>query len=170
MRYRLRTLLNWLGWSQQATSVELSADRFTDRVQNALKSAGEESSRFNHEYIGPEHLMLALLRDGRGVAVHILQNLSGDVSRIQNEIEQLIIAGPKQANRFVVKPMTPRAKRILEYAQEEAQSLRHNYVGTEHLLLGILREPDCLPACVLISFGVSRDGVRQELLKTLGDA
>src|SRR5687768_16711803 len=113
MRFRLRTLLNWLGWGQQAACVEWSDDRFTDRVRSALKPSAEESSRFNHEYIGPEHLMLALLKDGRGVAVHILQNLIGDASRIQSEIENLIIVGPEQRNRLVVKPMTPRAKKVL---------------------------------------------------------
>jgi ATP-dependent Clp protease ATP-binding subunit ClpC len=179
MRYRLRSLLTWLGWGRRATVVEpqqpnsavtteFANDRFTDHLKKVLLISNEESQRLHHEYVGTEHLLLGLLKEGSGVGAHVLQQVSGDVGKIQKEMETLIVRdkGKKVLNGTL--PLTPRAKRAIDYARVEARNLNHDYVGTEHLLLGLLHEPENVPVQVLLLLGIDYATVRQAILSTLG--
>jgi len=177
MRYRLRTLLAtllvWRPWGQRRQLIvvpEISGARFTDRVRKVLLLANYESGRLNHEYIGPEHLLLAVLQEGSGVAATALRNVSGDRGRIEREMERWIIRGPAVTSSSLsgMRPMTPRAKRVIEHAKEEAQMLNHDFVGTEHILLGVMREHESLPVQVLLSLGIDATMVRREVRSILG--
>jgi ATP-dependent Clp protease ATP-binding subunit ClpC len=180
MRNGLRKLLTWFHCGRQvgsveprrptAKSVETLDDRFTDRLKNVLSLANEESRRLNHEYIGTEHLLMGLVKEGSGVAALALKELSGDVGRIQRVCEKVIIRGPEKQDWVGKRPMTPRAKRAIDYAREEARNLNHDFVGTEHLLLGLLREPENFPVQVLLNLGIEPAAVRQKLLSILGRA
>ena len=112
-------------------------ERFTDRARKVMQLANQEAQRFNHEYIGTEHVLLGLVKEGSGVAANVLKNLDVDLRKIRLEVEKIVQAGPDMVTMGKL-PQTPRAKKVIEYAMEEARNLNHNYVGTEHLLLGLL--------------------------------
>jgi ATP-dependent Clp protease ATP-binding subunit ClpC len=142
-------------------------ERFTDRARKVMALANQEAQRFNHEYIGTEHILLGLVKEGSGVGANVLKNLDVDLRRVRLEVEKLVKSGPDMVTMGKL-PQTPRAKKVIEYAIEEARNLNHNYVGTEHLLLGLLREHDGVAAQVLINLGLKLEEVREEVLNLLG--
>ncbi len=142
-------------------------ERFTDRARKVMALANQEAQRFNHEYIGTEHILLGLVKEGSGVGANVLKNLGVDLRKVRLEVEKLVKSGPETVTMGKL-PQTPRAKRVIEYAIEEARQLNHNYVGTEHLLLGLLREQDGVAAQVLMNLGLKLDDVREEVLNLLG--
>jgi ATP-dependent Clp protease ATP-binding subunit ClpC len=142
-------------------------ERFTDRARKVMGLANQEAQRLNHEYIGTEHILLGLVKEGSGVGANVLKNLDVDLRKVRLEVEKLVKAGPEMVTMGKL-PQTPRAKKVIEYAIEEARSLNHNYVGTEHLLLGLLREQDGVAAQVLRNLGLKLDEVREEVLNLLG--
>ena len=142
-------------------------ERFTDRARKVMALANQEAQRFNHEYIGTEHILLGLVKEGGGVGANVLKNLDLDLRKIRLEVEKLVKSGPDMVTMGKL-PQTPRAKKVIEYAIEEARSLNHNYVGTEHLLLGLLREQDGIAAQVLMNLGLKLEDVREEVLNLLG--
>ena len=129
--------------------------------------ANQEAQRFNHDYIGTEHILLGLVKEGSGVGANVLKNLGVDLRKVRLEVEKLVKSGPEMVTMGKL-PQTPRAKRVIEYAIEEARNLNHNYVGTEHLLLGLLREQDGVAATVLLNLGLKLEDVREEVLNLLG--
>ncbi len=142
-------------------------ERFTERARKVMALANQEAQRFNHEYIGTEHILLGLVKEGSGVGANVLKNLGVDLHKVRLEVEKLVKAGPDMVTMGKL-PQTPRAKKVIEYAIEEARNLNHNYVGTEHLLLGLLREQDGVAAQVLINLGLKLEEVREEVLNLLG--
>ncbi len=142
-------------------------DKFTERVRKVMFLAREESGRLQHDYIGTEHLLLGLVREGEGIAVAVLINLGLDLDQIRKAIEDTIPA-PGGTALIGEVPFTPSAKKVLELAVEEARSLGHSYVGTEHLLLGLIKEAEGIAARVLVRLGADTDKVRGETLKLLG--
>jgi ATP-dependent Clp protease ATP-binding subunit ClpC len=142
-------------------------ERFTDRARKVMALANQEAQRLNHEYIGTEHILLGLVKEGSGVGANVLRNLDVDLRRVRLEVEKLVKAGSEMVTMGKL-PQTPRAKKVIEYAIEEARNLNHNYVGTEHLLLGLLREHDGVAAQVLINLGLKLEDVREEVLNLLG--
>ncbi|MEN0020158.1 MAG: ATP-dependent Clp protease ATP-binding subunit, partial [Planctomycetota bacterium] len=142
-------------------------ERFTDRARKVMALANQEAQRFNHEYIGTEHILLGLVKEGSGVGANVLKNLEVDLRKVRIEVEKLVKAGPEMVTMGKL-PQTPRAKKVIEYAIEEARNLNHNYVGTEHLLLGLLREHDGVAAQVLMNLGLKLEEVREEVLNLLG--
>ncbi len=142
-------------------------ERFTDRARKVMALANQEAQRFNHEYIGTEHILLGLVKEGSGVGATVLKNLDVDIKKLRLEIEKLVKSGPDMVTMGKL-PHTPRAKKVIEYAIEEARSLNHNYVGTEHLLLGLLRETEGIAAQVMMNLGLRLEDVRQEVLNLLG--
>ena len=142
-------------------------ERFTDRARKVMALANQEAQRFNHEYIGTEHILLGLVKEGSGVGANVLKNLGVDLRRVRLEVEKLVKSGPEVVTMGKL-PQTPRAKRVIEYAIEEARNLNHNYVGTEHLLLGLLREQEGVAAQVLMNLGLKLEDVREEVLNLLG--
>ncbi|HIE99724.1 MAG: ATP-dependent Clp protease ATP-binding subunit [Fuerstiella sp.] len=142
-------------------------ERFTDRARKVMQLANQEAQRFNHEYIGTEHILLGLVKEGSGVAANVLKNLDIDLRKIRIEVEKIVQTGPDMVTMGKL-PQTPRAKKVIEYAMEEARNLNHNYVGTEHLLLGLLREQEGVAAQVLMNLGMKLDDVRDEVLNLLG--
>src|SRR6266513_1232372 len=141
---------------------------FTDRVRKVLQMAREEAARLHHEYVGTEHILLGLIREGEGVAAAVLQNLSVDLDEIQQKIEETVKKGKAAAATGPDLPYTSRAKKVLELAMGEARDLSHGYVGTEHLLLGLLREEKGIAAQVLTDAGVNLDAAKAETLRLLG--
>ncbi len=129
--------------------------------------ANQEAQRFNHEYIGTEHILLGLVKEGSGVGANVLKNLEIDLRKVRMEVERLVKSGPDMVTMGKL-PQTPRAKKVIEFAIEEARNLNHNYVGTEHLLLGLLREQDGVAAQVLMNIGIKLEEVREEVLNLLG--
>ena len=142
-------------------------ERFTDRARKVMALANQEAQRFNHEYIGTEHILLGLVKEGSGVAANVLKNLDVDLRKIRLEVEKIVQSGPDMVTMGKL-PQTPRAKKVIEYAMEEARNLNHNYVGTEHILLGLLREQEGVAAQVLMNLGLKLDEVREEVLNLLG--
>ncbi|HCS55771.1 ATP-dependent Clp protease ATP-binding subunit [Rubinisphaera sp.] len=142
-------------------------ERFTDRARKVMQLANQEAQRFNHEYIGTEHILLGLVKEGSGVAANVLKNLEVDLRKIRLEVEKIVQTGPDMVTMGKL-PQTPRAKKVIEYAMEEARNLNHNYVGTEHLLLGLLREQEGVAAQVLMNLGMKLEDVREEVLNLLG--
>src|SRR6184192_4274507 len=142
-------------------------ERFTDRARKVIQLANQEAQRFNHEYIGTEHILLGLVKEGSGVAAQILKNLNIDLRKIWLEVEKIVQSGPDMVTMGKL-PHTPRAKKVIEYSIEEARQLNHNYVGTEHLLLGLLREQEGVAAQVLMNLGLKLEDVREEVLNLLG--
>jgi ATP-dependent Clp protease ATP-binding subunit ClpC len=142
-------------------------ERFTDRARKVMQLANQEAQRFNHEYIGTEHILLGLVKEGSGVAANVLKNLDVDLRKIRLEVEKIVQSGPDMVTMGKL-PQTPRAKKVIEYAIEEARNLNHNYVGTEHLLLGLLREQEGVAAQVLMNLGLKLEDVREEVLNLLG--
>jgi ATP-dependent Clp protease ATP-binding subunit ClpA len=142
-------------------------ERFTDRARKVMALANREAQRFNHEYIGTEHILLGLVNEGSGVGANALKNLGVGLGKVRREVEKLVKTGPEPATMGKL-PQTPRAKRVIEFAIEESRQLPHNYVGTEHLLLGLLREPDGIAGQVLMKLGLKLHDVREEVLNLLG--
>ncbi len=142
-------------------------ERFTDRARKVMQLANQEAQRFNHEYIGTEHILLGLVKEGSGVAANVLKNLDVDLRKIRLEVEKIVQSGPDMVTMGKL-PQTPRAKKVIEYAMEEARNLNHNYVGTEHLLLGLIREQEGVAAQVLMNLGLKLEDVREEVLNLLG--
>ncbi|QVL32606.1 ATP-dependent Clp protease ATP-binding subunit [Telmatocola sphagniphila] len=144
-------------------------ERFTDRARKVMQLANQEAQRFNHEYIGTEHVLLGLVKEGSGVAANVLKNLDIDLRKIRLEVEKIVQSGPTGEQVVMGRlPHTPRAKKVIEYSIEEARNLNHNYVGTEHLLLGLLREQEGVAAQVLMNLGLKLEDVREEVLNLLG--
>jgi ATP-dependent Clp protease ATP-binding subunit ClpC len=141
---------------------------FTDRVRKVLQMAREEAARLHHEYVGTEHILLGLIREGEGVAAAVLTNLNVDLEEIQQKIEETVKKGKSAAAAGPDLPYTSRAKKVLELAMSEARELNHSYVGTEHLLLGLLREEKGIAAQVLTDAGVNLEQARAETLRLLG--
>jgi ATP-dependent Clp protease ATP-binding subunit ClpC len=142
-------------------------DRFTDRAKKVMSFARQEAMKFNHEYIGTEHILLGLVQEGSGVAANVLKNMTIDLEKIRHEVEKIVKTGPSMVTMGQL-PFTPRAKKVLELSLEEASQLSHNYIGTEHLLLGLIRENEGIAAQVLMNLGVKLDEVREEVLEFLG--
>src|SRR3982750_646591 len=142
-------------------------ERFTDRARKVMQLANQEAQRFNHEYIGTEHVLLGLIKEGSGVAANVLKNLDVDLRKIRLEVEKLVQSGPDMVTMGKL-PQTPRAKKVIEYSMQEARNLNHNYVGTEHILLGLLREQEGVAAQVLMNLGLKLEEVREEVLNLLG--
>ena len=142
-------------------------DRFTDRAKKVMSFARQEAMKFNHEYIGTEHILLGLVQEGSGVAANVLKNMSIDLEKIRHEVEKIVKTGPSMVTMGQL-PFTPRAKKVLELSMEEASQLSHNYIGTEHLLLGLIRENEGIAAQVMMNLGVKLDEVREEVLEFLG--
>ncbi len=142
-------------------------ERFTDRARKVMQLANQEAQRFNHEYIGTEHILLGLIKEGSGVAANVLKNLDIDLRKIRLEVEKLVQSGPDMVAMGKL-PQTPRAKRVIEFSMEESRNLGHNYVGTEHMLLGLLREEEGVAAQVLTNLGLELEKVREEVLNLLG--
>ena len=140
---------------------------FTDRVRKVLQMAREEAARLHHEYVGTEHILLGLIREGEGVAAAVLSNLNVDLEEIQQKIEDSVKKGKAAAAAGPDLPYTSRAKKVLELAMSEARELNHSYVGTEHLLLGLLLEGDGIAAQVLVDLGATLADVRAEIERLL---
>ncbi len=141
---------------------------FTDRVRKVLQMAREEAARLHHEYVGTEHILLGLIREGEGVAAAVLTNLNVDLEEVQQKIEETVKKGKASSAPGPDLPYTSRAKKVLELAMTEARELNHSYVGTEHLLLGLLREEKGIAAQVLTDAGVTLEQSRAETLRLLG--
>lgn len=141
-------------------------DKFTNRAKQVIKLAKREAQRLNHNYLGTEHVLLGLLKLGQGVAVNVLRNLNIDFDTVRNEVEKLVGYGP-EIQVYGDPALTGKVKKVFEYANEEAANLNHNYVGTEHLLLGLLRQTDGVAAQVLENLNVNLKEVRKEVLKEL---
>ncbi|HEY7941897.1 MAG TPA: ATP-dependent Clp protease ATP-binding subunit [Candidatus Limnocylindrales bacterium] len=143
-------------------------DKFTDRARKVLTLAQDEAQRFNHGYIGTEHLLLGLVREGEGVAARVLENMNVELPKVRTAVEFIIGRGDRPVVGEV--GLTPRAKRVIELAIDEARRLGHNYIGTEHLLLGLVREGEGIAAGVLESLGVNLDKVRHEVIRVLSQS
>lgn len=141
-------------------------DKFTNRAKQVIKLAKKEAQRLNHNYLGTEHVLLGLLKLGQGVAVNVLRNLNLDYEIVRGEVERLVGFGP-EIQVYGDPALTGRVKKVFEYANEEAANLNHNYVGTEHLLLGLLRQTDGVAAQVLENLNVNLKEIRKEVLKEL---
>ena len=141
---------------------------FTDRVRRVLQKSREEAARLHHEYVGTEHILLGLVREGEGVATAVLTNLGVDLDNIRNAVEKAVKPGEPSAAAGPDLPYTSRAKKVLELAMNEAREMDHSFVGTEHLLLGVMREERGIGAQVLFDFGVNLELARAESLRLLG--
>ena len=140
-------------------------DKYTERAKQVLMLAREEANRFNHNYIGTEHLLLGLVREGEGIAAKVLYDMGVDITKVRSAVEFIIGRG-ERVNVGEIS-LTPRAKKVIELAVEEARRLGHNYIGTEHLLLGLVREGEGIAAGVLESLGVSLEKVRQKVIQSV---
>jgi ATP-dependent Clp protease ATP-binding subunit ClpC len=143
-------------------------ERFTDRARKAMQLANQEAQRFNHEYVDTEHVLIGLLKEGNGVAAGVLKNLDVELRVVREAVERIVqhgrVGDPVVAGRL---PVTPRTKKVLDYSADESAQLGHAYVGTEHLLLGLLREESGNAAKVLANLGLKLDGVRSEVIAIL---
>jgi ATP-dependent Clp protease ATP-binding subunit ClpC len=139
--------------------------KFTERARRVLSYAQEEAQRFKHNYIGTEHLLLGLVREEDGVAAKVLQNLGVDLQKVRSAVDNIV----GQGDRIVLGEigLTPRSKKVIELAVDEARRLNHHYIGTEHLLLGLVREGEGIAAGLLNSMGVELEQVRQETIRLL---
>ncbi len=140
--------------------------QFTPRAQQVLALSRQEADRFNHNFVGTEHLLLGLIRLGQGVAVNVLQKFGLELETVRMEVEKQIGTGPNQKMIGNI-PYTPRVRKVLALAAKEAKSLNHTYVGTEHILLGLLREGDGVAARVLRSLNVDIEQTRDDILREL---
>src|SRR3989442_12219166 len=143
-------------------------DKFTERARKVLTLAQEEAQRFNHNYIGTEHLLLGLVREGEGVAAKVLANMGVELNKVRSAVEFIIGRGDRMVMGEI--GLTPRAKKVIELAVDEARRLNHQYIGTEHLLLGLVREGEGIAAGVLESLGVSLDRVRAQVIHVLSQS
>ena len=142
-------------------------NRFTERARKVVILAKEEAKRFNHDYIGTEHLLLGLIKEGEGVAAAVLQNLGLSLDAIRLEVEKLVQPGPATVISGDI-PFTPKAKKVIEVAMDEARHFGHNYIGTEHLLSGLIREGEGIASQVLLNLGLDLARVRNETMALLG--
>ena len=142
-------------------------DKFTDGARRVLTFAQDEAQRFQHNYVGTEHLLLGLIRDEDDVAAHVLERLGVELAKVRTAVEFIIGRGDRPTPGQV--GLTPRAKRVIELAIDESRRLGHRYIGTEHLLLGLVREGEGVAAGVLESMGVNLDRVRREVVRTITD-
>jgi ATP-dependent Clp protease ATP-binding subunit ClpA len=142
-------------------------DRFNDRAKRVLALAQDEAIRFNHNYIGVEHLLLGLIREGEGVAARVLDSLGVDLRKARTNVEFVIGRGDSTTSPSEIT-LSPRTKKVIELAIDEGRKLGHSHVGTEHLLLGIVREGQSIGAGVLESLGVSMEQVRHQVIAVLG--
>ena len=143
-------------------------ERFTDRARKVFTLANQQAQRFNHEYIGTEHILFGLLKQEYGLGADILKSYDLDISRICQEAEKLFNAKSHKNDTdidiMIILPMTRGAEKVIESAIEESKSLNHNYVGTEHILLGLLRETEGIAAKVLLNLGLKLKEVRQKVI------
>jgi ATP-dependent Clp protease ATP-binding subunit ClpA len=142
-------------------------DRFNDRAKRVLALAQDEAIRFNHNYIGTEHLLLGLMREGEGLAAQVLRSLGGDISTLRRQVELIIGRGESTTSPSEIT-MSPRTKRVIELAIDEARRLGHAHVGTEHLLLGVLRDAGSIAGGVLEAAGLKPDAIRERVIATVG--
>jgi ATP-dependent Clp protease ATP-binding subunit ClpC len=142
-------------------------ERFTDRARRVMQLANQEAQRLKHEYIGTEHILLGLLKEGSGVAAEVFKSLDIGLDKVRRGIERISPSGP-EANSSRRLSQTPRAKKVVEYAIEESRNLKANYVGSEHLLLGLVREEGSPAAQVLESLGLTLSVVRNRIITLLG--
>jgi ATP-dependent Clp protease ATP-binding subunit ClpA len=140
-------------------------ERFTDRARRAMVLAQEEARMLNHDYIGTEHLLLGLIHEGEGVAAKVLESLGVSLDAVRQQVEEIIDPGQQAPGGHI--PFTPRAKKVLELAQREARALGHDYIGTEHILLGLIREGRGVAAQVLVKLGADLNRVRQQVIQLL---
>ena len=141
-------------------------ERFTERARQVVVLAQDEARRLKHNYIGTEHLLLGLLREEEGLAARVLESLDISTDEVRAQVARIVGQGDEAAAGQV--PLTPRAKKVLELSLKEAMSLNHNYIGTEHVLLGLVRENEGVAARILLEFDVDADKVRNEVLRLLG--
>src|SRR6267378_6104772 len=140
-------------------------ERFTDRARRAVELAQEEARRLNHNYIGTEHILLGLIREGEGVAAKALESLGISLEAVRQQVEKIIGRGQQAPSGHI--PFTPRAKKVLELSLREAEALGHNYIGTEHILLGLIREGSGVAAQVLVKLGADLNRARQRVVQLL---
>src|SRR5215211_276019 len=140
-------------------------ERFTDRARRVVVLAQEEARLLNHSYIGTEHILLGLIHEGEGVAAKALESLSISLEAVRNQVEEIIGQGGSSPSGHI--PFTPRAKKVLELSLREALQLGHNYIGTEHILLGLIREGEGVAAQVLVKLGADLSRVRQQVIQLL---
>jgi ATP-dependent Clp protease ATP-binding subunit ClpA len=143
-------------------------DRFTDRARKVMSFARQEAERFNHDYIGTEHILLGLVKEGSGVAAEVLKILGVNLEKVRAEVEKLVKPAPAVVTVDQL-PFTPSGKKVLEFAIDETHALHNNYLGTEHLLLGLLHEREGIAAQVLAGLGLKLDDVRNALVAYLGE-
>ena len=143
-------------------------ERFTDRARRVVVLAQDEARRLDHDYIGTEHLLLGLLHEGQGVAAQALDGLGVDLAEVRRRVEEIIGRGQHAPSGHI--PFTPRAKKVLELSLREALDLGHDYIGTEHILLGIVREGQGVAAQVLAAMGAGEDAIRAKVSELLGPA
>lgn len=142
-------------------------ERFSDRARMVMAHANQEAHRLNHEYIGTEHVLLGLLKSSQCTAARVLAEMGVEPDRVRHEVERLVAAGPDMLIMGKL-PLTPRSRQVIESAIEEARALGHHYVGTEHILLGLLRVHDGVAAMVLTTFKVDLERCRQEVIAVVG--
>ena len=140
-------------------------ERFTDRARRVVVLAQDEARMLNHNYIGTEHILLGLLHEGEGVAAKALESLGISLDAVRQQVEEIIGQGQQAPSGHI--PFTPRAKKVLELSLRESLQLGHNYIGTEHILLGLIREGDGVAAQVLVRLGADRNRVRQQVIQLL---
>ena len=140
-------------------------ERFTDRARRGVVLAQEEARMLNHNYIGTEHILLGLIHEGEGVAAKALESLGISLDAVRQQVEEIIGQGQQAPSGHI--PFTPRAKKVLELSLREALQLGHNYIGTEHILLGLIREGDGVAAQVLVKLGADLNRVRQQVIQLL---
>lgn len=143
-------------------------EKFTERARKVMNYSRQEAQRLNSEFIGTEHMLLGIIDEGGGVAAKVLKNLNIDLKRVRQEIEKLITPSTSPTVTLGQLPFSPRAKRVIELAGEAASMLGHDIIGTEHLLLGLLKENEGIAAQVLINLGLKLDEVRDMVLEVLG--
>ncbi|MFA6582935.1 MAG: Clp protease N-terminal domain-containing protein, partial [Elusimicrobiaceae bacterium] len=142
--------------------------RFTDRAQKVILIAQEEAKRLNHDYVGTEHILLGLVMLGEGIAAQVLASQGVEFKKVRMEIEKIVGTGDS-TSQYGEIPFTPRAKKVLEYAVEEAQQMGHSYIGTEHILLGLIREEEGVAARVLENIGLNPADVRETVMEYIGE-
>jgi ATP-dependent Clp protease ATP-binding subunit ClpC len=144
-------------------------ERFTNETKEVMALANEEAIRRNHEYIGSEHILLGLLEENHGVASRVLKSLGADFVQASRELDKLLRNGPAPLPP-AKRPLTPRAQKVFEFASDEVRKLNHKSIGTEHLLLAILRQPDGIAASVLTNLGLSLPQIREAVLREIASA
>jgi ATP-dependent Clp protease ATP-binding subunit ClpA len=161
---------SWLGGfldERQSQFLIAMYRRFTDRARKIMQLANQEAQRHNHEYIGTEHVLLGLVAEASGVGANVLRNLNVDLRSVRYEVEKLVQSGPDMVTMGRL-PQTPRVKKVIEYSMTEARDLGHNFVGSEHILLGLLREDEGVAAQILMNLGLRLEAVRDEVRSLLG--